>query len=117
MASGNKTDRPIRLNRYPIIGQDSDLLGITHFLGKAPSASTIGTNQGLQFANGQFTLQVQLNVNATAASIQAFLRSITFVGTKGKGFKTPTRTVHITLPNSSNQSTTATQTIQARKKP
>lgn len=81
-----------------------------------PSFSAFGTSSGPAFVNGKLTLQIQLNGSATATAIQTFLRSITFE-TKGKGLKRATRTVEVTLANSSGASTKVTQTINVFKKP
>lgn len=74
---------------------------------------SIGTSTGAKFANGHTTLVVQLKADVTAAAIQAFLRGIKF-STKGGGLKVPTRTVSITLTDSSQRSATASQTINVR---
>lgn len=80
-----------------------------------PSISSIGTSSGPQIVSGHLILTIDLDPGATAASIQAFLRGITF-STRGKGLKTPTRTLHVTLTNNLSQSAETTQTINVRKK-
>ncbi len=80
-----------------------------------PATSGLGTTAGPHFANGQLTLQIQLNGSVSSSSIQAFLQGITF-STKGKGLKQATRTVQVTLANSGGASSTITQTINVHKK-
>lgn len=77
---------------------------------------SIGSSPGRVIANGHLTLFIQLDLGTTAAAVQDFLRGMTFV-TKGKGLKTPNRTLHVTLTNASNQSASITQTINVQKKP
>lgn len=79
-----------------------------------PSFTALGTSSGPQFAAGFLTLQIQLGANATNASIQSFLRGITF-STKGKGLKTLTRTVTATLTEAGGLSSSVSQTINVRK--
>lgn len=81
----------------------------------ASDPSQLGSTTGPQVANRQLTLTIQLNAAATNASIQAFLRGITFA-TKGKGLKTPTRSLTITLTADNGTPSTVTQTIHVRKK-
>lgn len=81
-----------------------------------PSFASLGSSVGgLQFANGHLTLMITLNSNVGAAAIQAFLRGIVF-STKGKGLSTPTRTLQATLEQIGTPTSTATQTINVRKK-
>jgi hypothetical protein len=80
-----------------------------------PGHGSLGTSTGLRSANGQSTLQIQLNAGTTAAQIQTLLRGITF-STKGKGFKVPTRTVTVSLTDSGGATNTFSQTINVRKK-
>ncbi|MDB5341248.1 MAG: repeat protein, partial [Planctomycetaceae bacterium] len=80
-----------------------------------PSFAALGTSTGSVYANGHITLQIQLNGSVTASAIQSFLRGITF-STKGKGLNTATRTMSVTLANSSEVSSTVTQTIHVVKK-
>lgn len=80
-----------------------------------PSFTALGTSSGPQFAAGFLTLQIQLGANATNASIQSFLRGITF-STKGKGLKTLTRTVTATLTEAGGLSSSVSQTINVLKK-
>lgn len=80
-----------------------------------PASSGLGTTTGPQFANGQLTLQISLNANATPEGIQAFLRGITF-STKGKGLKTLTRTLDVSLAPAGGPTHTVRQTIDVRKK-
>lgn len=75
-----------------------------------PNVASIGTGQGLEIVNGKLTLQIRLGANATAGTIQNFLRGITF-STKGPGLKVSQRTINLTLTNSLAQSGIATQTI------
>lgn len=92
------------------IGSAKKLLDQFHI----PSYSGLGTSSGPQFANGQLTLQIQLNAGATNASLQSFLRGITFE-TKGKGLKAATRTLSVTL-SAGGASSSISQTINVRKK-
>lgn len=80
-----------------------------------PATSSLGSSSGQQFANGQLTLQIQLNETVTTGAIQSFLRGITF-STKGKGLKTLTRTLSVTLEDSGGLSSSVSQTINVRKK-
>lgn len=81
-----------------------------------PSTSTIGTSSAPVFANGKISVQVQLSQTVTAADIQSFLRGMTFA-TKGKGLKTPNRTMTIRLTNATgDQSPVATQSIEVHSK-
>lgn len=80
-----------------------------------PATSSLGTTSGAQFANGQLTLQITLNQNVTTGGIQSFLRGITF-STKGKGLKTLTRTLEVTVADKNGASATVSQTINVRKK-
>ena len=80
-----------------------------------PNVASIGTSQGLEIVNGKLTLQIRLGANATAATIQNFLRGITF-STKGPGLKVSHRTINLTLTNSFAQSGIATQSITVSKK-
>lgn len=80
-----------------------------------PSSLGLGTSSGPQRANGFITLQIELGANATNASIESFLRGITFA-TKGKGFKTLTRTATLTLTEAGGLSSSVSQTIHVRKK-
>lgn len=79
-----------------------------------PSFKGLGSGSEPQFSNNRLTLQIQLNAGATNAAIQSFLRGITFT-TKGKGLKSPIRTLNVTL-SAGGQSAAATQTINVRKK-
>lgn len=79
-----------------------------------PSFTDLGMSTGPQFVNGRLTLQIQLGAGATNSSIQSFLRGVTFA-TKGKGIKSPTRTLAVTL-SASGHSSTVTQTVNVRKK-
>ncbi|MDB5388337.1 MAG: hemagglutinin/hemolysin-related protein, partial [Planctomycetaceae bacterium] len=81
-----------------------------------PSTTNLGSSSGPQFASGRLTLQVQLNQTVTTDEIQSVLRGITFA-TKGKGLKTLTRTMDITLSDASGHSSTVHQTVHVRKKP
>jgi VCBS repeat-containing protein len=92
------------------VGTAKKLLDQIHL----PSSASLGTTSGPQFANGHLTLQIQLGANATNAAIQSFLRGLTFA-TKGKGLKTLTRTLEVTL-SAGGQSSAITQTINVRKK-
>jgi hypothetical protein len=87
-------------------------------IGKVAAAdiAPLGTSTGLKFASGHATLQVQLKADVTVAAIQSFLRGIKF-STKGAGLKTLTRTFHVTLANSTGQSSSISQTINVRTKP
>ncbi len=81
-----------------------------------PATSGLGTSSVPQIINGKLTVQIQLSQNVTNSSIQSFLRGITFA-TKGKGLKTPTRTVDITLAEAGGGPVnTAQQTIHVLKK-
>lgn len=80
------------------------------------SVSSIGTAAAPQFANGQLTLVVHLSANVTNSAIQSFLRGITF-STKGKGLKTESRTMNVTLEKAGGSSSTVSQTIHVHKKP
>lgn len=78
-------------------------------------AAGLGTVSGGQFVEGRVTLVIQLSPTVTASAIQTFLRGITF-STTGKGLKIATRTVEVTLANSSGASSRVTQTINVIKK-
>lgn len=80
-----------------------------------PAISSIGSSSGPQLVSGHLILTIDLDPGVTAASIQSFLRGITF-STRGKGLKTPTRTLHLTLTNSLSQSAETTQTINVLRK-
>lgn len=80
-----------------------------------PLSSGLGSTTGPQFANGHITLQISLNANATAEGIQSFLRGITF-STKGKGLKTLTRALDVSLSGAGGSTQTVRQTINVRKK-
>jgi hypothetical protein len=62
------------------------------------------------------TLQIELGEQATAAKVEAFLRGITFI-TKGKGLKTLTRNLQVTLTDAGDLSASVNQTIHVKKKP
>lgn len=81
-----------------------------------PSVATIGTSTGPQLVGGHLMLTVNLSAAVTPADIQTFLRGITF-STKGKGLKTPTRSLQVTLTNNVAQTAMTTQTINVRRKP
>jgi hypothetical protein len=80
-----------------------------------PSASTLGTTTGAQYATGRVTLQVVLNPSVTTSAIESFLRSLTF-STKGKGLKILTRNMNVTLTDAAGHSTSVSQTINVKKK-
>ncbi|MDB5387965.1 MAG: hypothetical protein JWM11_3611, partial [Planctomycetaceae bacterium] len=80
-----------------------------------PSTAALGTSSGLVNTSGHLTLQIQLGANVTSASIESFLRGITF-STKGSAMRVLTRSVHLTLSNAAGQSSSVTQTIQVHKK-
>lgn len=80
-----------------------------------PSVATIGTSTGPQLVGGHLMLTVNLSAAVTPADIQTFLRGITF-STKGKGLKTPTRSLQVTLTNNVAQTAMTTQTINVRRK-
>ena len=80
-----------------------------------PSFAAIGQSSGLVYASFQYNMRIDLNEQATAAGVQAFLRGISFL-TKGKGLKIPSRNLHITLSKADGLTGTATQVIQVHKK-
>jgi hypothetical protein len=80
-----------------------------------PSASALGTTTGAHYASGRVTLQVVLNQNITPSAIESFLRGLTFA-TKGKGLKTLTRNMNVTLADAAGHSTSLSQTVNVRKK-
>lgn len=80
-----------------------------------PSIRNIGSSSGAHFVNGQLTLQVSLDSTSTTDALATFLHDLKFA-TKGKGFKTTTRTVHVTLVDGVGSTSTFTQTINVRKK-
>ncbi len=80
-----------------------------------PSASALGASSGTHFANGHLTLQIQLSSTVTVGEIQSFLRGITFA-TKGKGLKTLTRTMDVSLADADGLFGSVRQTINVRKK-
>lgn len=81
-----------------------------------PRFSVIGTSMGPQFDGGRMTLQILLTAGASDSTIQSFLRGISFA-TKGKGLKTLTRTLEISLTDAHGHSASISQTINVRKKP
>ncbi len=80
-----------------------------------PSSGAIGTISNPVILNGRLTVHIELNENATDAAVQAFLRGITF-STSGAGLKKTTRSVAVTLADTSGQSATINRTISVRKK-
>lgn len=80
-----------------------------------PAAGTLGSSTGPHTANGQLTMQVDLAQGASPADVQTFLRGITF-STKGKGLKTATRNMQITLTDKNGLVTSVSQVIHVRKK-
>lgn len=78
-------------------------------------SSSLGSSSGPQTANGQLTLQIQLKQTVTRSDIQSFLRGITFA-TTGKGLKTLTRTLDVSLTDASGQFGSVRQTINVQKK-
>jgi hypothetical protein len=79
-----------------VVGTKKKATDVVHF----PVTSEIGASSGAGYASGKIHLQVQLNETVTATEIQSFLRGITF-STKGKGLKTPVRTMTIGLADAS----------------
>ncbi len=107
LAGGTLT---ITLNAVGTKKKSLDLLAI-------PATSGLGSSTGLQYTVGHLTLQITLSQTVTSGDIQSFLRGITF-STKGKGLKTLTRTLDVTLATSGGAaSSTVHQTIHVRKKP
>ncbi len=79
-----------------------------------PAFNGLGSGSEPQFANNRLTLQIQLSANVTNAAIQSFLGGITF-STKGKGLKSPTRTLNVSL-FTDGATSSISQTINVRKK-
>lgn len=80
-------------------------------------SANLGILTGPQFANGVITLQIQFDQNATSGNLQTFLRGITFT-TKGKGLKSATRNVNVSLTEGGTGTvSTIQQTINVHKKP
>ena len=79
-----------------------------------PAVSAIGSTSGPVLQNGQLVVQIELSPNATAEAIQTWLRGVKF-STKGKGLKTPTRTLAVTLERSTGTSMIS-QTVRVLKK-
>lgn len=75
----------------------------------------LGTSAGQVYANGTSRFEIRLNNGATAAGIQAFLRSLTF-STKGKGLKVPTRLLSVSLSDSTGQLSSVSRTVQVTPK-
>jgi uncharacterized repeat protein (TIGR01451 family) len=86
---------------------------IDHFV--FPSSIILGESAGPQYANGKVTLQIHLKQNVSNADVQSFLQRITFA-TSGKGRKTLTRILELTLANAGGVVSTVQQTINVRKK-
>jgi hypothetical protein len=82
---------------------------------KFPAFSDIGTSPGPEFANGQLNLTVQLKAGVTSDAVQAFLRGIT-LATRGIGFRTITRNVHVTLTDANLGVSSVQQTVNIRKR-
>ena len=80
-----------------------------------PATAGLGASLGQTFVNGRLMLQIQLSEAVTSSDIQSFLQRITFA-TKGKGLKTLTRTMDVTLTNVSGVIGVIQQTINVRKK-
>lgn len=77
--------------------------------------STLGTIPAPTKIGSQFVWQFQLNTNVTAATIQSFLRGLTF-STKGGGLGVPSRLLQVTLSNTSQQNAPFNQSITVIKK-
>lgn len=123
-----KKDPPVSVVPQLIVGESNDLGGgvltiSMNAVGKkkaldvlsTPVPGSLGTGGTVEFSNGRLRLQIQLNPNVTSASIQTFLRGITFQ-TRGTGLKSATRTLDISISNAAGQTATALQTINVRKK-
>ena len=80
-----------------------------------PATAGLGSSLGQSFANGKLMLQIQLSEAVTSSDIQSFLQRITFA-TKGKGLRTLTRTMDVTLMNAGGVIGVVQQTIHVRKK-
>jgi RHS repeat-associated protein len=80
-----------------------------------PSAAALGTTSGAIYANGHITMTILLSGSVTSSAVQSFLHGITFA-TKGKGLRTESRAMIVTLSNSSHVSNTITQTVHVIKK-
>jgi hypothetical protein len=93
------------------IGSKKKALDLLHI----PPTAGLGTSSGLQYAGGHLTVTIQLGASATNASIQSFLRGITFA-TKGKGLSNFTRSLGVTLAAASGAKSSIAQTIHVRKK-
>lgn len=77
--------------------------------------SSIGTTTGQSYDGQKITQVITLNQNATAASIQALLRSIKF-STKGKGLNLPTRQLVVSIAVNGGATETVSQSITVVKK-
>lgn len=80
-----------------------------------PAISSIGTSTGIRFENNLLELEIELGPNATAPSIEAFLRGLKFL-TKGAGLNKSTRDVYVNLTNVDDDYDVITQKIQIQKK-
>lgn len=80
-----------------------------------PAFNGLGSSPGAHVINGRLTLAILLNAGATNASLESFLKGITFA-TKGKGLKAPTRTMTVTLATLGGATASVTQSIHVRKK-
>jgi hypothetical protein len=80
-----------------------------------PSATALGNSQGAQYSLGHISLTIQLQEGVTDAQIQAYLRGITF-STAGKGLKSLTRSLNVTLENSHGTKSSLVRTINVHKK-
>lgn len=87
-------------------GSKKKMVDLVHI----PAFTALGSSLGPQWLNGQFSLQIEFGETATSGAVQSFLRGITFA-TKGKGLKSPTRTVNVTL-DENGLSTSISQTIR-----
>ncbi|MCA9093376.1 MAG: FG-GAP repeat protein [Planctomycetaceae bacterium] len=77
--------------------------------------AAIGSSAGSQRIGNQQILDVHLNADTTPAAVQSFLRDIQF-STAKKGLKTPSRTIHVQLTDSLDDSALADKTIDVSRK-
>ena len=95
---------------FNAVGTKKKLLDSIHI----PTFTALGSSPGPQWLNGQFTVQLELSETANAGAVQSFLRGITFA-TRGKGLKSPRRSVNVTL-DENGLSTSISQTIHVFRK-
>ena len=85
-------------------------------IGGLENYSGLGTSSGPTFANGQFSLTVQLDAATEVGDIQNFLRGVTFT-TKGRGARQEARLLRVQLTDADGETSDLLRhTLHVRKK-